>query len=88
MLYVYAVLISTIRMKPNTYSQESKQPTNTAICILFVARRLSDLGTQVLRSLPKSLVSTNDLGLGLSARLTAKAYCNWFQKFKETVKTQ
>lgn len=84
MLYVYAVLISTIRMKPNTYSNQSRH-RHGILCIVFVARRLSDLGTQVLRSLPKSLVSTNDLGLGLSARLTTKAYWRWFQKFKEKV---
>lgn len=74
-------------MEPNTYSNQSRH-RHGILCIVFVASGLIALGTQVLRSLPKSLVSTKDLGLGLSARLTTKAYCNWLQKFKETVKTQ
>ncbi len=67
-------------MKPNTYSHQSRH-RHGILCIVFVAGRILALGTQVLRSLPKSLVSTKDLGLGLPARLTAKAYWLWFQKF-------
>lgn len=75
-------------MKSNTYSQESKQPTNTAICILFVSQIPKYLSTQVLKYLPKSRVTSQDLGLGAWLRLTTKAYCARFQNLKETVKTQ
>lgn len=54
-------------MKPNTYSKQSIQPTNTAICILLVASKLT-LGTQV----PKTEVLTLVLGLGHWLRLTTK----------------
>jgi len=73
-------------MKPNTYSNQSRQ--RRILCIVFVASRILDLGTQVPKSIPKSLVNSQDLALSLLARLTTKAYCKWFQKFKETVKTQ
>lgn len=85
MLYIYTVLISSIRMKPNTYSNQSRQQ-HGILCIVFVASELIALGTQVPRLKPKCLVNSQDLGLSLSARLTAKAYWLWFQKFKETVK--
>lgn len=71
-------------MKPNTYSSESRQ-RHGILCIVFVASGLIDLGTQVLRSIPKSLVTSQDLDLGLLLRLTTKANCSEFHNLKEMV---
>lgn len=67
-------------MKPNTYSNQSRQQ-HGILYRVYVAGRILALGTQVPRLKPKCLVNSQDLGLSLSARLTAKAYWLWFQKF-------